>query len=62
LDKLTTKIEKAEQELAQVNQQMGETGFFEQSAERQTAIYDKAAELEKGIMNLMEAWEALEAN
>ena len=62
LDKLTTKIEKAEQEFAQVNQQMGETGFFEQSAERQTAIYDKAAELEKDIMNLMEAWEALEAN
>tara|TARA_B100000809_G_scaffold261509_1_gene310561 strand:- start:63 stop:2009 length:1947 start_codon:yes stop_codon:yes gene_type:complete len=62
LDKLTTKIEKAEQELAQVNQQMGEAGFFEQSAERQTAIYDKVAELEKGIMNLMEAWETLEAN
>jgi ATP-binding cassette subfamily F protein uup len=62
LDKLTTRIEKAEQELAQVNQQMGEAGFFEQSAERQTAIYDKVAELEKGIMNLMEAWETLEAN
>jgi hypothetical protein len=41
---------------------MGEAGFFEQSAERQTAIYDKVAELEKGIMNLMEVWEALEAN
>ena len=62
LDKLTTKIEKAEQELAHVNQQTAEASFFEQSAERQTAIYDKVAELEKGIMNLMEAWETLEAD
>ncbi len=62
LDKLTTKIEKIERELELTNQEMGETGFFQQSAEQQTAIYDKAAKLETDIINLMEQWEALETN
>ena len=62
LDKLTTGIEKSEQELAQVNQKMAEAGFFGQSPEQQTAIYDEAAELETRIVTLMEEWEALEAN
>ena len=62
LDKLTTKIEKTEQELATINQQIGEADFFEQSPERQTATYDKVAELENRITTLMEAWETLEAS
>ena len=62
LDKLTTGIEKSELELARVNQKMGESNFFDQSLEQQTATYDKAAELETRIMALMEQWEALEAN
>jgi len=62
LDKLTSSIEKTELALAQINQQMGEPGFFEQSTERQTATYDKASELEARIMTLMEEWEALEAS
>ena len=61
LDKLTTRIEKTEQELAEVNQQMGEPSFFEQSREQQTATYDRAAALEKQIVTLMEEWEILEA-
>ena len=62
LEKLTTGIEKSEQELARVNQKMGESNFFDQSLEQQTATYDKAAELETRIMTLMEQWERLEAN
>jgi hypothetical protein len=62
LDKLTTKIEKAEQELAKANHQIAEAGFFKQSAEQQTAVYDKVTELEKNIMNLMEMWEGLETD
>ena len=62
LDKLTTKIEKAEQELAKANHQIAEAGFFKQSAEQQTAAYDKVTELEKNIMNLMEMWEGLETD
>ena len=62
LDKLTTGIENSEQELARVNQKMGESGFFGQSPEQQTATYDKAAELETRIKTMMNEWEALEAN
>ena len=62
LDKLTTKIEKAEQELAKVNLQMGEASFFNKSPEQQTATYDKVTELEARIMTLMEEWETLEAS
>ncbi len=62
LDKLTTRIEKAEQELAQVNQQIAEASFFEQPVEQQTAVYDKVAELEQNIMHLMERWETLETD
>jgi len=61
LDKLTANIEKAEQELVQVNQQMGAVSFFDQSREQQAATYDKAAELETRIMTLMAEWETLEA-
>ena len=61
LDKLTTRIEKTEQELAEVNQQMGEPSFFEQSREQQAATYDRAAALENQIVTLMEEWEILEA-
>ena len=62
LDKLTTKIEQAETELAEINQKMGEADFFKQSTEQQTTIYSKASTLEADIVRLMEAWELLEAN
>ena len=62
LDKLTTKIEQAETELAEINQKMGEADFFKQSTEQQTTVYNKASTLEADIVRFMEAWELLEAN
>ena len=61
-EQVAAKLYKAEQELAQVNQQIAEASFFEQPVEQQTAVYDKVAELEKNIMNLMEMWETLETD
>ena len=61
LDKLTNLIEETEQKLAEMNLQMGEPSFFEQSLEQQTASYDKAANLESQLAALMLEWETLEA-
>ena len=60
LDKITAKIEAAELELASMNDAMSEPEFFQQSNEEQTSSYEKASRLEAVLLELMEAWEALE--
>ena len=60
LDKVTAKIEVLERDLASLNEAMREPEFFQLSSEEQARSYDEARQMEASLLELMEAWAALE--
>ena len=60
LDKVTAKIEVLERDLASLNEAMSEPEFFQLSSEEQARSYEEARQMEASLLELMEAWEALE--
>ncbi len=60
LDKVTAKIEVLERDLASLNEAMSEPEFFQLSLEEQARSSDEARQMEASLLELMEAWEALE--
>jgi ATP-binding cassette subfamily F protein uup len=61
LKSLPRKIEKLEQQIADLQQRMAEPGFYQQEADSISATTQQLADLEQELEALFERWEALES-
>ncbi len=60
IGKVTAKIDEIEKALSDLNEEMADPAFFDSSAEHQSRLYERAAELEAQLLSMMSQWEALE--